>query len=535
LVLTINELFARYIMKALKLISPLVALLLITVFFAGCATITVATNATTNSTLNSTVATNATTNGTLNGNATTASPTPSVSPSARVNSSANSTQKAATVGQGTNTTTNITASAAPSTVVTTEPFYINGTLTNSSSGAGIAYQTIGLYRSTGAAYVSTGVTTTTDANGSYTFTYSESTVGVYNYTANFAGFASYDANTSAPVTVNVANRMASKISISVTPASGNVVAGQQFEIYGSLTNGTGGIPDARVDLLYSMNLKNWSSASAPTKTGNGSSSGVYGFSGSVPAKGVYYFYVAYGGNVTYLGSNSHPLILTCTGPTSRQATTLYISVSNSTPIVNQQFFFLGWLQTATTAKTPLSAEPVWLQASMDQKTWVLGSSLAAQTVNGACAFNGNIGSAGTYYFRLYHPTTNSYLASYSNIITVKVKSPPATQATQLSIAANPATGLVAGQSVKLYGTLLTTGSLVPVAGGNVSLYWSATNAPGSYSLASSSYSVTNANGLYAFSGSLPSGTFYFKATYYAPPGSSKYLRSSSPVLTVKVS
>jgi len=608
-------------MKAVRLISPLVALLLITVFFAGCATITLATSATTNSTLNSAVATNAT-NSTLNGNATTGSATPSASPSANATTLASSTQKATTVGAGTtettlsvnnstpavgqsvtftatlisgttpisgsvtiyhylngvryNDTTNyttftfaqswtspgtrsyyatfagsssyltstsrvvtvnvgatqnstqITASVNTPTVTTTEPFNITGNLTNS-SGAGIPYQTIHLDRWNGAAYVSTGVTNTTDVNGSFTLTYSESAVGTYKYEASFAGFASYSASNSASITVTVGNRAGSQISLSDSVPSGKVASGQSFTLFGTLTNSTGGgIPNAGVNLQYSLDTKTWSSASAPTTTGNGTpyGNGSYLFSGSVTGKGLYYFHSVYSGNVTYLGSVSSTITINCTGP---QPTTLYISVSNTTPEVNQPLLFQGWLQTTTT-KTPLSGEPVWLQASTDQKTWELGSALAANTHNGSCSFAGAIGSTGTYYFRLYHNATDDYLASYSSIVKITVTSSPAKLGTQLSIGASPGNP-AAGQAVIISGILKSTESIpVPVAGGNVYLYWSSA-AGGTYYLASSSPSITTANGVYAFSGSLPSGTYYFKATF---GGTSHYLAASSAPLKIAV-
>jgi hypothetical protein len=87
--------------------------------------------------------------------------------------------------------------------------------------------------------------------------------------------------------------------------------------------------------------------------------------------------------------------------------------------------------------------------------------------------------------------------------------------------------------VVISGVLRTKESIpVPVAGGNVYLYWSSTSS-GTYYLASSSPSVTNANGVYAFSGSLPSGTYYFQVTY---SGTSHYLAASSaPPFEITVS
>ena len=508
-------------MKALKLISPLVALLLITVFFAGCATITVAANATTNSTLNSTAATNATTNSTLNGNLTTGSSTPSVSRSANVNSSANSTQKAVTVGAGTNAT-NITLIVDNSTPAVNQ--LVNFTATLTSNGTPLANESVTIY------HLFDGVryNDTTNATGQIILTTSWTTPGLRTYNATFTGFVVYGASTSTAVTVNVgAMQIASKITLKIsnpTPASGQV-----FLLNGALTSNGSGISNATVNLQWSPDNTSWSSASAPTATGNGTNLpiGNYSFSGSVSAQGLYYFRSVYAGNVTYSGSVSSIQHINCTGP---QATTLYISISNSTPSVNQPLLFHGQLY-ATATKTPLSGEPVWLQASTDQKTWELGSASAATTVNGSCDFTGAIGSAGTYYFRLYHNATDDYLASYSSIIKVTVTSSSTKLATQLSITATPASP-GAGQAIIISGILQTKESIpVPVTGGDVSLYWSSASS-GTYYLASSSPSVTNAHGVYAFSGSLPSGTYYFKATY---SGTSKYVAASSPVITIVVS
>jgi hypothetical protein len=443
-----------------------------------------------------------------------------------------STSRVVTINVGaTQTTTQIAASVDKTTVKTTEPFTITATL-NDSSNKGIPHQTIRLDQLSGGAYVFTGVSNTTDANGTCNLTYSQSATGTYKYEASFSGFASYGASNSAPITVNVTNRASSQLLLGVFPAStsGKFASGQPFFLNGSLTSGGTGIPNAPVNLQYSLDQKTWSTASAPTTTGNGTpfANGSYTFSGSVAGKGLYYFRSVYGGNVTYLGSTSSITTINCTGP---QATTLYISVSNTTPTVNQPLLFQGWLQTTTT-KTPLSGEPVWLQASTDQKTWELGSALASKTVNGSCAFAGAIGSPGTYYFRLYHNATDDYLASYSSIIKVTVTSTSAKLATQLSITASPHNPS-AGQSVVISGVLRTKESIpVPVAGGNVYLYWSSTSS-GTYYLASSSPSVTNANGVYAFSGSLPSGTYYFQVTY---SGTSHYLAASSaPPFEITVS
>ncbi len=481
-------------MKAVKLISPLVALLLITVFFAGGVTITAATNVTTNST--------------LTGDPTT---TPSAS-------------QAATVGAGT-ITTSISASADKQNVAATEQFNITGKLRDSSN-VGIPNQTVNLDRWNGVTYVYTGVRNITDEFGNYKLIRSESVAGTYNYSSNFTGFASYNASHSFPdVIVTVADRLPTKITLVVDHP--NPFSGETFNFTGLLTNVTSGIPDVRVDLQSSLDNKTWSSASAPTKTANGTASGTFGFAGAITGNGTVYFRAYYSGNFTYKPAVSPTVVVNVLKPATNMAD---FQVNNANPITNQAFYFAGYLKTNATATNPskaLAGQLVYLEVSGEGVYWQQVSDPFVTDDTGLFAFTGALSTNGTFYFRAHFFGTDDALASVSPTVTVKVTSSSATLPSELSILASPPNP-IEGQRVFIYGVVRSK-ETYPVAFSNaeVYLYWSSDG--NNWSLASTSPAVTNASGVYAFAGSLSKGTYYFR-TYY--DGDAKYQAAYSPTLPV---
>jgi len=490
-------------MKAVKLISPLVALLLITVFFAGCITSTAATNVTTNSTLTGDPLT-----------------TPIISPS----TSAASASQAATVGAGT-IGTSINASVDKPYVNATEPFKITGRLNNSSTNQGIPNQTVNLDRWNGVTYVYTGVRTTTDADGNYTLIRSESVNGTYYYSSNFTGFANYNASHSSYVTVTVADRYPTTITLVVDHP--NPFSGETFNFTGLLTNVTIGIPDVRVDLQSSLDNKTWSSASAPTKTANGTASGTFGFAGAVTGNGTVYFRAYYSGNFTYKPAYSPTVVVNVLKPATNMAN---FQVNNANPITNQAIYFAGHLKTNATATNPskaLAGELVYLEVSGEGVYWQQVSDPFVTDDSGLFAFTGALQTNGTFYFRAHFFGTDNARESASPIVTVKVTSSTATLPSKLSILASPPNP-IEGQRVFIYGVVRSDETYpVAFADAKVYLYWSSDG--NNWSPASSSPAVTNASGVYAFAGSLTKGTYYFR-TYYG--GSDKYQAAYSPTLQV---
>jgi Bacterial Ig-like domain (group 1) len=490
-------------MKAVKLISPLVALLLITVFFAGCMTSTAET---------------VTTNSTLPGDATT---TPTATPS----TSAASISPAAKVGAG--ITTKITASVDKQTVAGSEQFNITGTLTDSLDNP-IPNQVINLDKWNGASYVYTGVRNFTDADGSFTLPRSESVAGTYNYSANFTGFANYNAIHSFPdVQVTVENRETAGLTLAVD--NPNPFSGQTFNLVGKLTNLTGGIPDAKIELQRSLDGTTWSSAADPAKTGNGTDapSGTFGFAGAITGNGTVYFRAYYSGNVTYWAAYSPIIKINVLKPATNMAD---FWVNDANPVTGQAFYFAGHLKTNATATNPskaLAGELVYLEVSGEGVFWTQASAPFVTDSSGLFAFTGTLNANDTYYFRAHFFGTDNARESASPTIVVKVDDSTAKLPSQASINAYPANP-IEGQRLYIYGLVQSKETYpVPFANAQVYLYWSSDNT--NWSLASSSPAVTNASGVYAFAGSLTDGTYYFRVHY---GGSDKYSASDSSALQV---
>jgi hypothetical protein len=82
------------------------------------------------------------------------------------------------------------------------------------------------------------VGTTTDANGTYTFTRSESTQGTYVYQVEFWGNSSYLASPPSMLEMNIGNPIPTTLSLNIT--NNNPDVNQSFTISGYLTdiNGT---------------------------------------------------------------------------------------------------------------------------------------------------------------------------------------------------------------------------------------------------------------------------------------------------------
>jgi hypothetical protein len=99
------------------------------------------------------------------------------------------------------TTTSLTITPSPTNPASTQPFTLSGTLKAGTTL--IPCKTITLHRQDPSGTWSTANTTTTDANGAYTFTRNES-LGSYHYFAYFSGdTTSYNASTSPTLALTV--------------------------------------------------------------------------------------------------------------------------------------------------------------------------------------------------------------------------------------------------------------------------------------------------------------------------------------------
>ena len=103
---------------------------------------------------------------------------------------------------GTLTPTKLTLTASTSTPVVNQPFTLSGILTDKSTGTPLAGKTIRLQRETSGDWQQAVASTTTDANGAYTFTWSESAPGHHAFEPTFDGAGAY-ASTYAVIGITV--------------------------------------------------------------------------------------------------------------------------------------------------------------------------------------------------------------------------------------------------------------------------------------------------------------------------------------------
>jgi outer membrane protein assembly factor BamB len=112
--------------------------------------------------------------------------------------------------------------------------------------------------------------------------------------------------------------------------------------------------------------------------------------------------------VVYVGSQDHNLYALGTTPTTLTATASATSVA-----VNQKFTVSGTLKTTNAPVTPVTGQPVYLEASYNAVTWFRISANKNTSSTGAYLFTGYISQSGTYYLRAHFDGTTTYAASVS--------------------------------------------------------------------------------------------------------------------------
>lgn len=482
-------------MNTYKLLSPIVAFLLITVLFAGCAVAQTVENSVPN--------------GVLTG-ITTSPPSTGVNPADHASPSGSRTPYL--VG-GTSPTT-LSATVNPSDVAPNGDFTITGQL-NDSTGAGIANQVVRLDRWDGSVgqFVPTGLTATTDGSGRYTFTYSESAAGWYYYSPFYAGDTTYAAASARYVSVVVNATV-----LTATPSATEVFIGQSFSVSGKLTVKSGGTAlQGQTVILERWNGTAWRSTGQSTTTDQ---AGGYTLSYSGPVGSSRYI-AYYPGDADHASSSSSEFTVNVAD--NRQLTQLSITVSNSAPAVNQNIDFTGILQTTGASPQRLANSRVDLHFSPDNKAWQFVSNTTTNA-NGEYGFTGSVGVSGTCYFRAYYAGTSQLHETFSPVIKVVI----ARQLTQVSLSVNNANPTV-GQSIRYTGTVLTKEtSPLRIPNAKVDLHISKDNA--NWQLI---YTTTaNSLGEYGFEGGIgASGTYYLRAYY---PGATQYREAFSPTVKVTV-
>jgi hypothetical protein len=119
--------------------------------------------------------------------------------------------------------------------------------------------------------------------------------------------------------------------------------------------------------------------------------------------------------IVYVGSQDHNLYALGTTPTTLTATASATSVA-----VNQKFTVSGTLKTTNAPVTPVTGQPVYLEASYNAVTWFRISANKNTSSTGAYLFTGYISQSGTYYLRAHFDGTTTYGASMSTPTTVTV-------------------------------------------------------------------------------------------------------------------
>jgi 5-hydroxyisourate hydrolase-like protein (transthyretin family) len=402
--------------------------------------------------------------------------------------------------------TKLSAAANVTSAPVNTNFTINGTL-NDTSGTPISGATITLVNNSTRANIGT---TTTNANGNYTFSHNESARGTYYYYTNYSGYTGIAGTRSIVVNVTITNvitQLTAAANVTSTPSN------TPFTINGTLntTNGTAPGPIANAKITLQQNISGvWTNVA----TNVTNTSGGYQFSTSQPTIGTYYYRTKYAGNATdYYASATSNVVTVQVGP----STTLTAAANVTSTQVNTPFTINGTLNTTL---GPLTGATVQLQNSTDNSTW----NNVATTVtdaNGNYSFSNNESAAGTHYYRTTYAGNAYIIPATSNVVTVRV----GVTHTQLSAAAN-VTNVTANATFTINGTLTSTSRGVP--GATIELQNSTDNS----TWTNVTTNVTNTSGFYQFGQSeSAAGTHYYRTAY---DGNVSYANAKSNVVTVNV-
>jgi 5-hydroxyisourate hydrolase-like protein (transthyretin family) len=396
--------------------------------------------------------------------------------------------------------------AAPTSATAGTSFTINGTL-NTTSGP-IAGATITLQKNVSGTWNNVA-TNVTDANGNYSFSNSESANGAYQYQTTYAGNPTYANATSAVVIVTVG-----KIPTQLTVAANvtTVPVNEFFTIDGTLnatSNSINPISGATVTLQSSTDDATWTNVATNVTNATGG----YQFSINESTSGTYYYRTTYAGNALENNATSPAVTVQVT-----QVTTQLSIAANVTAVeTNQNFTISGTLNT-TSGTSPGPGFSITLQKNVSG-TW---NNVATNVTNatGGYQFSINESTSGTYYYRTTFAGSGTILSpATSAVVTVQVVIP-----TTLTAVAN-VTAVETNQNFTINGTLNTT--LGPIAGATITLQ---KNVSGNWMNVATN--VTDTNGAYSFSTSEPViGTYNYQTTY---AGHALESNATSAVVTVLV-
>ena len=228
--------------------------------------------------------------------------------------------------------------------------------------------------------------------------------------------------------------------------------------------------------------------------------------------------------VVYVGSEDDHLYAIGNEPNVPTALTV---TAPMTVAANRPFWVNGTLN--TTAASPVAGATIQLQKNVSG-TWTnVTRATNVTTSTGAYRISTSGSTVGVYRYRTTYSGNDTYINATSNVAQVTVV--PGTQLSlstvQIHVTSSSRTHTI---TYAISGTLTTTPTPVGIANAKIYLQWSKDNT--NWSPASSTPAVTNANGAYAFKGTLSPGTYYFRTAYSS---TSPYASSVSRVVKVSVS
>lgn len=190
--------------------------------------------------------------------------------------------------------------------------------------------------------------TTTDINGGYKFTRSESAPGSYGYSILFRGNSSFDI-ARAMITVNVGTLIPSKFSLNISDRNPDV--NQPFTISGYLTDINGAkLPNRRLSVTVRLPTGQWDTMEIPSTN----SSGYYSVTITEQTSGQYRYELRFAGDGTYAYTVSGVEVAIGT----LKPTKLSISSTDTNPGVGQYFILYGYLK--DTSGKPISGAEIFL-------------------------------------------------------------------------------------------------------------------------------------------------------------------------------
>jgi hypothetical protein len=426
-----------------------------------------------------------------------------------------------TYSTSTSTTVNVTVgnlqesvisiSATNLTPAVNQPYTLYGVLQNGVTGAFLVGQPIDLtIQSPSGAQVT--MNTTTDANGSYTFTCNESAPGSYSCSVSFSNTPSGYLASGSMLVVTVGTLVPTALSLNVTNTNPGV--NQSFTVSGYLTD-INGTPLSGMGLYMDARLP--TGAWAPMGNTTTDSNGYYAVTYNEQNPGQYYY------EVIFLGDGTYARVTTAVEMAvgNLAPTTLTINASNITPAVNQSFTLSGNLTDAN--GNPFTGKEIDLYDTVvglsTQQGGIIDTRYTDQ--NGSYSFVLNESTSGYHLYTVEFIGDQTYAYSLASV-TLTVGTLAATNLTTTTSNANPAVN----QSFTLSGNL--TAGTTHIPGETITLM----RADPSGQWTSAGTTTTDANGVYTFTRSESQAGAYWYYAYFA--GDTTYSASSSYGVGVSV-